>query len=109
MGRSFAGNDIVYVTNGKALNLYVPSPRVFKPLDAIRGEHQVQVKWSVLQLHKILAALNFGGLVLRQRKTEFAYCRHQPLTIFRQARNEQISILRRVWETEQNRAGLANE
>ena len=55
-GRFLAGDDVIDMTDRKALHLDMPPPCIFKPLDAIRRENQIEIEWAVLKLNEILSA-----------------------------------------------------
>jgi len=60
------------VANRKPLNFDTPAPGVFKPLDSIRREYQIDVKGAVLELYEIFAPLNFSGLAILERKSQIS-------------------------------------
>ena len=67
-----AGDDVVNVADGKAFDLDVATPRILEPFDAVGCEDQVNVKRAVFELDEILAAQDFGRLLVRERKAQFA-------------------------------------
>ncbi|MHB9008325.1 MAG: hypothetical protein ACYDC1_15485, partial [Limisphaerales bacterium] len=49
--RDLAGDDVVWMANGKTLDHHSPRPGVGKPLDSVRREDQIEIEGSVLQLN----------------------------------------------------------
>src|SRR5881396_1934704 len=51
----FAGDNVIYVANGKSLHFDVAAPCVCKLFNAVGGKDEIEVERSVLQLDKIFA------------------------------------------------------
>jgi len=65
---SFAGDDIPEVSNAEPLDIQRTALGVLKTGDAIRGEHQVQVKRACLDLYEIISAYNGAFQILLDLK-----------------------------------------
>jgi len=63
----FALNEGIDAGNGKAVFIDVPLPCIFKPLDAIGSENQVQVERTVSQLNEVFAPANLLLLLFSKR------------------------------------------
>jgi hypothetical protein len=98
IGGSFACNDIVDVTDGKAFDIDVPSPRIFKTFDAIGCEDQIEVERAVFELHEILAAPNFCRLFISQRKPQLPQSLDYGSTVCRGFFDKEIGILGGIWK-----------
>ncbi|NBX30219.1 hypothetical protein EBR04_07255 [bacterium] len=61
----------------KSFDDHSATPGFFKVLDTIRRKDKVEVERAVLQLDKILAAANLGGLIVVDGKADLAQRRHE--------------------------------
>ena len=57
----------------------------------------------------MLPSRDLGGLSVRQREAEFAERRDEGKAVRHRSLHEDIGILRRVGEAEENRTGLSEE
>src|SRR6266446_5648124 len=97
------------MANRKAFHVNVALPCILKPLDAIGGKDEINVKRSFLQFNKILPSLNLCGLGIGDDEAKFGKCGDDGPPVFRRLLREEIHILRRIGEPQKNRAGLSNE
>ena len=58
IGRLFTGNNVIRMTNGKAIDLNSAGPGVAESFDAIGGKDKIQIKRAIFQLHEILASFD---------------------------------------------------
>src|SRR6266542_3361806 len=72
-----ARDNVVDVTDRKPFDFHAPAPGITKSLDTVRGEDEVEVKGTVLELDEIFPALDFRGLGLVKGEPEFAQSQHQ--------------------------------
>src|SRR5947208_2125439 len=54
-----ARDNIVDVADRKPFDFHAPAPGVTKALDTVRGEYEVEIKGTVLELDEIFPAFNF--------------------------------------------------
>src|SRR5437762_11877512 len=66
-------------------------------------------KGAVLELNEVLPSRDLVGLSVRQREAEFAERRDEGKAVRDRSLHEDIGILRRVGEAEENRTGLSEE
>src|SRR2546422_2137313 len=104
-----AGDDVVNVADGEPLDLDMPAPRLLERLDAVGSEDEVQVEGAVLQLNEVLAALDLRRLLVRQLEADFSERENQGPAVRLALLDEQVRVLRRVGETQQDGTGLAQE
>ncbi|MBI1852827.1 MAG: hypothetical protein HYR85_21000 [Planctomycetes bacterium] len=66
--RRFAGDNVVEVTDRKAVDVEMAAPGILESLERARCEHEIEIERSVSQLDEILATFDFMRLVFGQRK-----------------------------------------
>src|SRR5437667_8144676 len=66
VGRFLAADDVVGVTDPKALDLDVSRPGFGESFDSVRREYEVYVERAVLELDKVLTPLDVLDLMGRQ-------------------------------------------
>jgi len=54
IGRFLTGDDVVDVTNRKALYFNAAFPRIGESLDTVRSVDNIHVERTILELHKVL-------------------------------------------------------
>ena len=64
VGCPLAGDDVVNGADWESSDISPTTPCVREPLDTVRGEHEIHVGRSVLELYKVLSALDVLGLVV---------------------------------------------
>jgi hypothetical protein len=84
-------------------------PGIFKLLDSIRCEDQVQVERTVLKLNEILASVNLLRLLVRQLETKIAQGVRKPFAIAGVLFDKKDRVLRCVGIAEQNCTRFADE
>ena len=88
----------------KTLHVHMAGPRVLEPLDAIRGEDQVEIEWAGANLDEILSALDVRSLRICQREREIAKRGDDGPAVGGGFLDEQVRILRRVRKAKKDRA-----
>src|SRR5262245_59434528 len=91
--RFLAGDDVVELADGEALDLYAPPPGVGEALDAVRREDEVEVERPVLELHEILAALDLSRLLVVEGETELAQGGDDGPAVVRALLDEEVGVL----------------
>jgi hypothetical protein len=94
--RLFARDDICRTTHRKSFDIDPSLPGVFKPLDTIRREHQIEIEGSVLELDDVLAALNLRMLRIGQLEAQLYEGGDDRGSVGGGLFDEQIGVLCRV-------------
>ena len=85
------------------------SAAVDRKLDTVGREDEVEVEGAVLELDEVLAAANLCGLIRCQREAQRDEGLDQGLAIGGTTLDEDVGVLSRVGEPEENGARLAEE
>ena len=93
----------------KPLDVHAAAPRVIEALDSVGREYQVEIERPVLELDKILPALDLGRLLVGEPEADFTKRGGQCAAILPRALDKEIRVLGRVGEAEENRAGFSDE
>jgi hypothetical protein len=109
VGGSFAGDDVVYVTNWKAIDINMPPPGVGKSVDSVWRKDQIEIERAIFELDEILSTLDFRCLCVGQVETEVPQTGHQRVSVLRGLFYENIRVLSRIGESKKNSAGFPNE
>ena len=88
-----ACDNVVNMSNRKALRLHVPLPRVLKPLDSIGSKHQVQVERPVSKLNEVLSPANLVRLLIGETESEFGQGGRQLFAVGGALLHKHIDIL----------------
>ena len=97
------------MTDGKTFYVDMTLPGVFEPFDSVRREDEVQVKRAVLELNKILSALDLIRLVVGQRESQFAERPDESTPVLRGPFHEEVHVLCGIRIPEQYCTGLSDE
>jgi hypothetical protein len=104
-----ARDDIVDVADRKALDLDVATPGIGEGLAAIRGEDEIEIEGAALELDEVLATRDLRRLWLGQLEAQLAQRLDGQLLIRLRFIEEQVCILGRVRESQQDRRRFADE
>ena len=97
------------MADGKAFYLDATVPGILKSFDPIRRKYEIKVKGSIFELHEVFASFNFARLYICEVESQFSQSSDERAPIFQAAIDEQVCILGRIWEPEQDRAGFADK
>src|SRR5438105_11874218 len=97
------------MAHGKPFDVDLSVPSVFKSLNAVGSENQIQVERPILELDEVLAPNDLSRLLLGQCETKLSQCVDERRAVLRITLNEDVGVLSRVWKTQQYRAGLPDE
>src|SRR5512145_2775981 len=97
------------MTDWEPFHINVARPGIFKVFDAIGSKDEIQIKRSVLKLHKVFSPLNLPLLTRCQCEAQFDKGTHKRLAILLRTLDKQICILSCIREAKKYRTGLADE
>ena len=93
----------------KALDIDAARPRVGESLDPVRGEDEIEIEGAVLQLDEVLAPQDLRRLRVGEIEAELANRRYERCSVVGAALDEQICVLGRVREPQEDGARLPDE
>jgi len=93
----------------KPLDFEVAGTSVLKGFDAVRRKDKDEDERTVPKLNEVLAARDFRLLFRAQGKTHLPERKRQCGSILRRFLHKEIGVLCRVWEPENNGAGLTQK
>jgi len=99
----------VRMANREPLHLHSPLPGVFEAFDAVGREDEVEVERAVLELYEVLAPDDLLPLGRREVEPQLEEGGDQRRAVGRIPGDEDVRILCRVGEAEQDGARLAEE
>ena len=100
--RELACDDVVDVTHRKTLHHDTALPCICEAFNAIRGEHQIDIERSVLQLHEVLAAANMDSLLVIDGESDLSERENDGRSVRIGLFDEKVGVLGRVGKAEQD-------